>query len=119
MKVMDCRYRPTTAAWMDTFVKNPVYAEYVKITGFDRKPVKDLDACVAQLTGRMICSAERRSRSLPFIVRLRRYRLVFGARSTRPRLTGAVRFSCGVTAGKPPASSSASSSMSLLARVFP
>ena len=74
---------------------------------------------VAQLTGRMICSAERRSRSLPFIVRLRRYRLVFGARSTRPRLTGAVRFSCGVTAGKPPASSSASSSMSLLARVFP
>ena len=49
MKVMDCRYRPTTAAWMDTFVKNPVYAEYVKITGFDRKPVKDLDACVAQL----------------------------------------------------------------------
>lgn len=51
MKVMDCRYRPTTAAWMDTFVKNPVYAEYVKITGFDRKPVKDLDACVAQLAG--------------------------------------------------------------------
>lgn len=50
MKVMDCRYRPTTAAWMNTFVKNPVYAEYVKITGFDKKTVKDLAGCVAQLT---------------------------------------------------------------------
>lgn len=49
MKVMDCRYRPTTAAWMDTFVKSPVYADYVKVTGFDRKPVKSLDECAAQL----------------------------------------------------------------------
>ena len=49
----------------------------------------------------------------------RDYRLVFGARSTRPRLTGAVRFSCGVTAGRPLLSSSSTSSISLLARVLP
>ena len=49
MKIMDCRYRPTTAAWMDSFVKSPVYADYVKITGFDKKPVRELSDCAAQL----------------------------------------------------------------------
>ena len=62
MKVMDCRYRPTTAAWMDSFVKSPVYADYVKITGFDKKPVKELSDCAAQLEelGVMLgCTNER------------------------------------------------------------
>ncbi|MDL2209325.1 amidohydrolase family protein [Desulfovibrio sp. OttesenSCG-928-O18] len=49
MNVIDCRYRPDTKEWMDTFIRNPVYAEYVRLTGFDRKPTRDLASCVRQL----------------------------------------------------------------------
>ena len=49
MNIIDCRYRPNTPEWMATFTRNPVYAEYVKLTDFDRKPTQSLAACAAQL----------------------------------------------------------------------
>lgn len=49
MKIMDCRYRPNTVEWMNTFLNNPVYRDYVALTQFDKKPVQSLSACVEQL----------------------------------------------------------------------
>ena len=49
MNIIDCRYRPNTPEWMATFTRNPVYAEYVKLTDFDRKPTQSRAACAAQL----------------------------------------------------------------------
>ncbi|MDE7064963.1 MAG: amidohydrolase family protein [Desulfovibrionaceae bacterium] len=34
---------------MNTFTRNPVYEEYVKLTGFDKKPVQSLADCAARL----------------------------------------------------------------------
>lgn len=49
MHIIDCRYRPNTRAWMETFTRNPVYEEYVKLTGFDKKSPQSLADCAAQL----------------------------------------------------------------------
>ena len=49
MDIIDCRYRPNTLVWMETFTRNPVYEEYVKRTGFDKKPTQSLAGCAAQL----------------------------------------------------------------------
>lgn len=49
MNIIDCRYRPATAPWLETFVGNPVYAEYVRLTGLDKTPVTSLEACAARL----------------------------------------------------------------------
>ena len=49
MDIIDCRYRPNTPVWMETFTRNPVYEEYVKRTGFDKKPTQSLAGCAAQL----------------------------------------------------------------------
>ena len=57
MNIIDCRYRPNTPEWMATFTRNPVYAEYVELTHFDRKPTQSLAACAAQLASLGISKA--------------------------------------------------------------
>ncbi len=49
MPIIDFRYRPSTRETMDSVIANPVYAEYIIITNFAARPVKSLEACVAQL----------------------------------------------------------------------
>ncbi len=49
MSIIDFRYRPSTQESMDSVLKNPVYAEYVKITNFGTRPVKSLETCIADL----------------------------------------------------------------------
>lgn len=49
MKIIDFRYRPSTRASLDSVIKNPVYAEYIKRTDFCTRPEKSLDECVTEL----------------------------------------------------------------------
>ncbi len=49
MPIIDLRYRPSTRETIDGVMSNPVYAEYVKITDFPKRPVKTLEACVEEL----------------------------------------------------------------------
>ncbi len=49
MNVIDCRYRPDTEDWMQSFIRNPAYAEYITVTGFGRKAGRDIESCVRQL----------------------------------------------------------------------
>ena len=49
MPIIDFRYRPGTRECMDSVATHPVYAEYIKVTDFLTRPVKTLDACIAEL----------------------------------------------------------------------
>lgn len=49
MPIIDFRYRPSTQNSMDSVLKNPVYAEYIKMTDFPTRPIKSLDACIEEL----------------------------------------------------------------------
>lgn len=49
MAIIDCRYRPSTRETMDSFLTNPIYTEYVKLTDFATRPVKSMDECVKEL----------------------------------------------------------------------
>ena len=47
--IIDLRYRPNTRETMSSFLTNPVYADYVRLTRFAERQVKPLDDCVAEL----------------------------------------------------------------------
>ena len=49
MSIIDFRYRPSTRASLDSFIRHPVYREYVKLTPFASTPAKSLEACVEEL----------------------------------------------------------------------
>ena len=51
MSIIDCRYRPNTQQTMHSVLHNPVYSQYIEITDFKSRPVKSLDACIAELQG--------------------------------------------------------------------
>lgn len=49
MPMIDFRYRPSTRESLDSFIKHPVYSEYIKYTPFASTPAKTLEACVEEL----------------------------------------------------------------------
>lgn len=49
MSIIDFRYRPSTRESLDSFIKHPVYRDYIKLTPFASTPSKSLEACVAEL----------------------------------------------------------------------
>lgn len=49
MPIIDFRYRPSTRESLDSFIKHPVYKEYIKYTTFASKQEKSLDVCVQEL----------------------------------------------------------------------
>ena len=49
MSIIDFRYRPSTRASLDSFIRHPVYREYIKLTPFAATPAKSLEACVEEL----------------------------------------------------------------------
>ena len=51
MSIIDFRYRPSTRESIDSFIKHPVYREYIKFTPFASTPSKSLEACVEELRG--------------------------------------------------------------------
>lgn len=57
MPIIDFRYRPSTRESLDSFIKHPVYREYVKRTPFASKTAKSLDACADELRGLGIVKA--------------------------------------------------------------
>lgn len=49
MPIIDFRYRPCTRESLDSFIKHPVYSEYMKITPFASKQARPLADCVEEL----------------------------------------------------------------------
>lgn len=49
MKIIDCRYRPDTEAWLASFRTSPVYARYMRGSALADRPAKSLEQCVAEL----------------------------------------------------------------------
>ncbi|WP_294485568.1 amidohydrolase family protein [uncultured Mailhella sp.] len=49
MSIIDFRYRPSTRESLDSFIKHPVYRDYIKRTPFASTPDKSLEACVEEL----------------------------------------------------------------------
>lgn len=49
MKIMDFRYRLSTRQSLDSFIKHPVYAEYIKRTPFASTPAKSMDECIDEV----------------------------------------------------------------------
>lgn len=49
MSIIDFRYRPSTRESLDSFIKHPVYSEYVKLTPFAAQKTKSLAECASEL----------------------------------------------------------------------
>lgn len=49
MPIIDVRYRPDTQETISSFLANPVYTDYVRLTNFADRPIKTLEACVDEL----------------------------------------------------------------------
>jgi type II secretory pathway component PulK len=54
---------------MSSFLANPVYADYVRLTNFADRPVQTLEACVAELKSLGVVSAVISGRDIESAVR--------------------------------------------------